>query len=207
MKDSRPLGKIRWTHSQSCPSNRSAGAVGRSAPAGALALVVALRAVKENTFWISLGTFSFLSLSLITAGRAGFGEEIFAQAILSRYASFSIPGVVVLHGLLANPAFDARSRIAAGLLGVLMVAMLAGAVRSYPRGMEASREDSRTRAARILTYYKTEPLAAFTIFGHEPARVRTFVPFPDRRNYGIFSEAEIQRTASERTASAQSSQN
>lgn len=156
----------------------------------ALVLVLALRRVGENAFWISLGAFSLLSLALIAAGRSGFGEEVFAQAMLSRYAAFSIPGVVALHGLLANLALNARSRLAAVLLGVLVVAMLAGAIYSYPLGVEAGRktEESRMQAARILTAHETEPLAAFTIFGHDPRRVQRYARFLERRDYGIFAE-------------------
>ncbi len=157
----------------------------------ALALVLVLRKAGENAFWISLGAFSLLSLALITAGRSGFGEEVFAQAVLSRYAAFSIPGIVALHGLLANLTLNARSRVAAALLGVLLVAILTGVARSYPMGVEAGREseESRMQAARILAAHETEPLAAFTIFGHDPRRVQRYARFLDRHDYGIFAES------------------
>ena len=158
--------------------------------AAALALVLALQRAGENAFWISLGAFSLLSLAIIAAGRSGFGEEVFAQAVLSRYATFSIPGVVALYGLLANLALNARSRVAAALLGVLLVAVLAGTVYSYPRGIEAGRqtEEARMQAARILADHENEPLAAFTIFGHDPSRVQRYARFLDRHDYGIFAE-------------------
>lgn len=161
-----------------------------------LALALALGRAKHNAFWISLGAFSLLSLALITAGRSGLGDAVFARAILSRYAAFSILGVVALHGLLVSLALEARSRIAVGLLGALLVAMLAGTVHSYPRGMAAGREieNSRMQAARILSDHKTEPLAAFTIFGHEPGRVQRYARFLERREYGIFGESEVRET-------------
>ena len=155
----------------------------------ALALILAFGKTGENAFWISLGVFSLLSLVLIAAGRSGLGGEAFAQAGVSRYAAFSIPGVVALYCLLANLTLNAGSRVAAGLLAVLAAAMLAGAVGSYPTGMEAGREieDFREQAVRILVAHETEPLAAFTIFGHEPERVQGYARFLDRRDYGVFA--------------------
>jgi hypothetical protein len=157
--------------------------------AAALALALAFGKVGENAFWISLGAFSLLSLALIAAGRSGFGGEAFARAVDSRYAAFSIPGVVALYCLLANLALNARSRVAGGLLALLAAAMVVGAVISYPMGVEAGREieDSREQAARILAAYESEPLAAFTIFGHDPRRVHGYARVLDRHDYGVFA--------------------
>jgi hypothetical protein len=44
--------------------------------------------------------------------------------------------------------------------------------------------------------HETEPLAAFTIFGHEPKRVQGYARFLDRRDYGVFA-AESDGPASE----------
>jgi hypothetical protein len=164
--------------------------------AGALLILLAVAALAlafgrtgENAFWISLGTFSLLSLALIAAGRSGLEQEVFARAVASRYAAFSIPGVVALYCLLANLTLRAGSRVAAGLLALLAAAMLAGAAYSYPRGMEAGREveNSREQAARILLAHETESLAAFTIFGHDPGRVQGYARYLDRHNYGVFA--------------------
>jgi len=158
--------------------------------AATLVLILASGKAGENAFWVSLGAFSLLSLALIAAGRSGFGDEAFAQAVVSRYAAFSIPGVVALYCLLANLTLNAGSRAAAGLLALLAAAMLTGAVRSYPAGMEAGREieDSREQAAHILAAHETEPLTAFTIFGHDPRRVQGYARYLDRRDYGVFAE-------------------
>jgi hypothetical protein len=154
----------------------------------ALALTLASGRTGENAFWISLGTFSLLSLALIAAGRSGLGEEAFARAVASRYAAFSIPGVVALYCFLANLVLKAGSRVATGLLVLLAAAMLTGVVYSYPRGMEAGREieDSREQAARIMLAHEKEPLAAFTIFGHDPRRVQGYARYLDRHDYGVF---------------------
>lgn len=159
--------------------------------AASLALVLALGRAGENAFWVALGAFSLMSLTLIAAGRSGFEDAVFAQATLSRYAAFSIPGVVALYGLLANLSLNARSRVAAALLCVLLAVMLAGVLRSYQFGFEAGRavEDSRQQAARILIEHETEPLAAFTIFGHDPSKVQRYARFLDRRDHGIFAES------------------
>lgn len=159
------------------------------AAAAALALTLALRRVRENAFWLSLAAFSLASLALIAAGRSGLGEAVFAQATLSRYAAFSIPGVVALYSLLANLSLNARSRVATVLLAVLLVTVLAGVALSYQRGSEAGREteQSRIAAARILNNHESEPLAAFTIFGHDPRRVKRHARFLDRQDYGVFA--------------------
>jgi len=164
----------------------------------AMALAVACGRTGENAFWISLGMFSLLSLALIAAGRAGLGEEIFARAVASRYAAFSIPGAVALYCLLANLTLRAGSRVAAGLLALLAAAMLAGTAYSYPRGIEAGRkvEDSREQATRILLAHETEPLAAFTIFGHDPRRVQGYARYLDKHDYGVF-EAQSAGTGGE----------
>lgn len=159
--------------------------------AAAVALVLGLRRVRENALWLALLAYALMSLTLITAGRSEFGEEVFAQATLSRYAAFSIPGVVALYGVLANLSLNARSRIAAILLGVLLVAVLTGTFRSYQLGLEAGREteQSRRAAVRILNNHESEPLAAFTIFGHYPRRVQKYARFLDRHDYGVFAES------------------
>ena len=168
-----------------------AGALLMLVAAASLALVLAFGRAGDNAFWVALGAFSLMSLTLIAAGRSGFGEAVFAQATLSRYAAFSVPGVVALYGLLANLSLNARSRVAAALLCVLLAVVLAGVLRSYQFGFEAGRavEDSRQQAARILMEHETEPPAAFTIFGHDPSKVRRYARFVDRRDYGIFAKS------------------
>ena len=128
--------------------------------------------------------------ALVAAGRSGLGDEVFAQATLSRYAAFSIPGVVAVYGLCASLALNARSRAGTALLGIVFVAVVACAAHAYPRGIEAGRatEDSRRQAARILISHKTEPPAAFTIFGHDPRRVQRYARFLDKHDHGPFAE-------------------
>ena len=169
----------------------AAGALLMLVAAASLALVLALGRAGENAFWFALGAFSLMSLTLIASGRSGFEDAVFAQATLSRYAAFSIPGVVALYGLLVNLSLNARSRVAATLLCVLLAVMLAGVLRSYQFGFEAGRavEDSRQQAARILIEHETEPPAAFTIFGHDPSKVQRYARFLDRRDHGIFAES------------------
>lgn len=167
----------------------AAGALLILVAAASVALAIALGRVRENAFWISLGAFSLMSLALIAAGRSGFGEAPFAQAMLSRYTAFSIPGVVALYGLLVSLATNARSRAAVALMCVVLAAMLAGVLRSYQFGIETGRavEDSRQQAARILLAHEAEPLAAFTIFGHDPRRVQAHARFLDRHDYSTFA--------------------
>src|SRR6266508_124673 len=71
--------------------------------------------------WLSLMAFSAWMLLSITAGRAGFGVD---QALASRYASYSLLGVIGLLALVAKLWLDRGSRTGLGLT-VMLTALIA----------------------------------------------------------------------------------
>jgi len=154
--------------------------------------------VQENSFWLTLLVFSFLSLTLITVGRSGFPEEqAFAQALASRFSIFSILAVVSLYTMFAKLALERRSHVITALLGVMLGVMLVSIPASYMAGMEAgaATKTYRERAAYILATYKTQPDAALVAFGHDPERVRKYARILDRLDYNVFAERPQDATA------------
>jgi hypothetical protein len=145
----------------------------------------------DNALWIALLFFSFLSLSLITVGRSGYGDEAqFAQALASRFTAFSILAVVGLYAMLAKLSWESRSRFATVLLVVMLAMVLASIPRSYSVGMEAGKatESHRELAAVILANYRSQSDVALRVFANDPRRVRSLAHTLERHRYSVFSD-------------------
>jgi hypothetical protein len=147
----------------------------------------------EYSFWVSLLFYSSLILAAITLGRSGFGPD---QALISRYAAFSILAVVGVYAMLVKMAFERRTSIRrpsipAVLLVALSGAMLLGVATSYPDGIDIGSNEklSREKAAFVLSTYESQPDEALTESLNPHAKVvREDAPVLQRLGYNVFSE-------------------
>jgi len=149
----------------------------------------------EYSFWLSLLLYSFLILAAITIGRSGgFGAE---QALVSRYASFSILAAVSIYAMLVKLAFEERSRPNTVLLVVLAAILLPSVAISYSKGTEvgSTAKILREKAAFTLYTYESQPDEALTeSLNPRPRLVRERAPVLQRLGYNVFSERQAPGT-------------
>jgi hypothetical protein len=146
--------------------------------------------LKENSFWIALLFFSLLSLMAITLGRFELGaEKPWAQAVGSRYTTFSILAVVGVYATLAAVATRERSPVAVAFLGGLLGLVLLSVPTSYSLGVEGGEFTKRYREELAVTLlnYEAQPDSALTKSGNRPSRIREYAPFLERQGYNVFS--------------------
>jgi hypothetical protein len=141
----------------------------------------------EHSFFAALILFAFLVLLSITVGRAERGIE---QALVSRYATYSILGVVGLYGMLTKLYLERGSRVAALAFAALLACVLLSLPVAYTEGIEAGHatEVIRQRAARTLATYESQPDFALASLYPNPEVVRKRAPLLERLDYNVFSE-------------------
>jgi hypothetical protein len=151
-------------------------------------LVVRQGRLAEYSFWVSLLLFSFLVLLAVTVGRAERGID---QALVSRYTTYSILGVVGLYAMLVKLRFESKSRLIAVLFGTLLIVVVLTVPVAYAGGVKAgiSTEATRERAAAILSTYESQPDSQLTILNPNPQVVRKRAPILQRLSYNVFSES------------------
>ena len=151
-------------------------------------LILKERKLGEYSFWVALLLYSSLVLASVTAGRAGFGAE---QALVSRYASFSILAVVGVYAILAKAVLERRSGIRIVSLVVLSGVVLASAAVSYREGIEVGAREkvSREKSAFILSTYESQPdqLLERHLYPN-PRIVKRRAPVLEELGYNVFSE-------------------
>lgn len=177
-------GALFWQQS----SALVAGVLVAALAVGGLFLVLKERALGEYSFWVSLLLYSFLVLASVTAGRAGFGAE---QALVSRYASFSILAVVGVYAILAKAALERRSSARIIPLVVLSGLVLASAAVSYGEGVEVGAREkiSREKSAFILSTYESQPDQVLKQYLYpNPRVVKRRAPVLEEIGYNVFSE-------------------
>lgn len=157
-----------------------------------LLLIYRSENLKQNSFWVSLLLFSFLSLALITAGRASFGDEqVFAQPLASRYTTFSVLAAVSVYVMLAKVAWDRRSHVITALFGALLGFVLLSIPTSYLQGVEAGTtiESYREVAVTILSTFESQPDGALSAsLEHKPEHIRDYASFLKENEYNVFAD-------------------
>jgi hypothetical protein len=153
----------------------------------ALFLVAKSGEPASSSFWLALMLFACLVLASVTVGRAERGIE---QALVSRYATYSIVGVVGLYGTLAGLYLHRGSRAAAVAFTALLALVLLSLPVAYARGIEAGRqtEEARQWAASAVSTYDSQPDGALALLYPNPQVVRKRAPELERLGYNVFSE-------------------
>jgi hypothetical protein len=147
--------------------------------------------LKENSFWVALLLFSLLSMMAITVGRSGLSDQLWVQAMQSRYAVFSILTVVSIYAVFVKLAWEIRSRVTIAFLVVLLGLMLPSIPTSYLLGLNRGEATKAYRdgTAQILLNYKSQP-DELPKLGVRPKDIKPYLPFLERRNYNVFAERD-----------------
>ena len=151
-------------------------------------LVIRQGRVAEYSFWISLLLFAFLVLLAVTVGRAERGID---QALVSRYTTYSILGVVGLYAMLAKLHFESKSHSTAILFGTLLIVIMVTLPVTYAGGVKLgiSTEASREKAAAVLVTYESQSDRQLTSLNPNPQLVRKRAPILQKLHYNVFSES------------------
>jgi hypothetical protein len=153
-------------------------------------LVIGRGRVAEYSFWTSLVLFSLLVLLAVTAGRAERGID---QALVSRYTTYSILGVVGLYAMLAKLHLESKSRSTAILFGTVLIVVMLTLPVTYAGGVKvgSSIEASREKAAAVLATYESRPDSQLTSLDPNPQLVRKRAPILQKLHYNVFSESGL----------------
>jgi len=156
--------------------------------AASIFLVIRQGRLAEYSFWTSLLLFSFLVLLAVTVGRAERGID---QALVSRYTTYSILGVVGLYAMLAKLHFESKSHSTAILFGTLLIVIMLTLPVTYAGGVKLgiSTEASREKAAAVLVTYESQPDRRLTSLNPNPQLVRKRAPILQKLHYNVFSES------------------
>lgn len=168
-----------------------AGVVFSALVAVSLFLVLLRRSFGEDAFWVSVILFSFFSLAFVTAGRLDSGIE---QALLSRYATFSIPAVIGAYVLLAKAMSAGRSPASVAAFGVMSVFVIASLPFAYMDGIRGGEHirTGREEAVAVLSEYEERPDAEIEA-AHGWEGISGRAAALDRLGYGIFAEGSAAR--------------
>ena len=156
--------------------------------AASIFLVIRQGRLAEYSFWTSLLLFSFLVLLAVTVGRAERGID---QALVSRYTTYSILGVVGLYAMLAKLHFESKSHSTAILFGTLLIVVMLTLPVTCAGGVKLgiSTEASREKAAAVLATYESRPGSQLTSLNPNPQLVRKRAPILQKLDYNVFSES------------------
>lgn len=156
-----------------------------------LVLVLKNGRLKENSFWVALLVFSLLSLMAITVGRSGLSDQLWVQAMQSRYAVFSILTVVSIYAVFVKLALEIRSRVTIAFLVVLVGLVLPSIPTSYLLGLNSGEATKayREETAQILLNYKSQPdeLSKLAV---RPKDIKPYLPFLERHNFNVFAKRD-----------------
>jgi len=144
----------------------------------------------SNSFWLATGAFSLLIVLSISVGRCGFGVE---QALVCRYATFSIPSVVSLYVMLLYLIKEQKKSFIKILFNIMVFIILISMPFTYKCGfLEGERiKAERIEASKILLTYETQPdevVEHLFPFGDIGVKDRAFML--KKYNYNIFSEGK-----------------
>jgi hypothetical protein len=148
-----------------------------------LFLLMRERRLPSRPFWLGLLVFAFLSLASVPE------EAFFARATVSRYATFSLLAVVGTYAVFAGLAWLRRSAATLALFGIVSLLIFASVPFSYGEGVEAGRltEASRKTMVSVLLDHRSQPAAAFLVFGNDPQRVKRYARVLDRLDQSVFA--------------------
>jgi len=157
----------------------------------AIVLTVKHRAWSEHSFWLATVFFSLAVLGSITIGRSGYGA---AQALSSRYATYSIPLWIAVYAMLASFHRNRIHRFAAPWAAVLFMAMLIGSGVSFVDGWETGRIHRNLQKYQQFVICTIDAQPDALIQTAAPNRidvVRRYVPVLKKLQFNVFSDPAL----------------
>lgn len=142
----------------------------------------------DLSFWISLLSFSLLTLAATTLARGGSGIW---DATNPKYVTFSVLAVVAGYAMLVRHALERRRLLDAVTLGALTLLVAASIPYTYARGYDrgVNLERAKERAALVLATYETQPDEVLVeYFRNRPEVSRGRASVLQELGYSVFSE-------------------
>jgi hypothetical protein len=153
-----------------------------------IALTVKYDMVKENSPWIALLLFSLGTAFMTTIGRSGLG---IAQALSSRYVTFTIPGIIGLYllyvSLYRNKAAVTphSGLIIRAITCIILFGVLLGMIEGMALGMKIASD--REKMTCTLMNYRSASDDALSALHPDPAFIREMATVLERRHLNVFS--------------------
>lgn len=153
-----------------------------------IALTVKYHLVKENSPWLVLLLFSFGTALMTTIGRSGLG---IAQALSSRYVTFTIPGIIGLYFLYVTLYRNKDSILfhsgwmLKGITCIILFGVFLGMIEGMAMGMKiASDHDKMT--CTLLNYRSASDHALSALYP-DPYFIREMAGVLEHRHLNVFS--------------------
>jgi hypothetical protein len=154
-----------------------------------LVLLARSRGEVRSSVPLSMSLFSLGAAALLTIGRAGFGPQ---EALTSRYALLTIPGVVGLY-LYVRISDRVTSSVGPYVLGFFFATLAIGLPASYIAGWgtaQATRADRVTLAYYLSTFEYQSDQTLSNLFP-DPSLVRQEAPILMDRHLNVFSTPAV----------------
>jgi hypothetical protein len=154
----------------------------------ALSFVIVRRQWQTQSFWLACLAYSLAALGAMMIGRCGFGAR---QAMMSRYATFSMPLVVAVYVLIASQCRDRVDHLAERLLrGALILTMVAVGICFFRGFMIGSRVRCEREAARqIFATMDSQSDQTLVQYYPDVAEIRRDAAELRRMQYSFFAES------------------
>lgn len=116
--------------------------------------------LRENSFWITVSLFSFLTILSVAASRAGFGlEYITVSFYSSRFSTLAIPLVIALYVMLLDLSNVRKQNVINLLTGATLGFIILGLLTSYVEGFSMGEKirAQRERTAFLMATFEEQP--------------------------------------------------
>lgn len=153
-----------------------------------IALTVKYDMVKENLPWIVLLLFSLGTAFMTTIGRSGLG---IAQALSSRYVTFTIPGIIGLYLLYVSlyrnkgPVTLPSGLILRAITCIILFGVLLGMIEGLALGMKIASD--REKMTCTLMNYRFASDDTLSALHPDPGFTREMAKVLERRHLNVFS--------------------
>lgn len=143
--------------------------------------------LKENSFWLAIGIFSLLTNVSIAAGRVGMGV---GEALATRYATFSILGLVALYIILLDLMSSQKQKYMVPLMGLILGSIMLSLPFSYIQGFSSAktREVRMRSLAFMLSTYESYPDEFLTRLFISAEVVKEGAAILNKLNYNVFAD-------------------
>ena len=149
-------------------------------------LICKYKRLNENSFWVAMLIFSFLTVLSISAGRLNSGIE---QAFTPRYTVFSLMAVTALYCMFLDLLHYSKKNFIKILTVFLFLIIFAGLPCSYGLGLKAGmlNKKDRTRMTHLLLTYETQSDDTLKILYAPDGVVRQRAEILKKWGWSVFS--------------------
>jgi hypothetical protein len=167
----------------------AAGVLISALTAAAVLLTALKRQWREHSFWQATIAFVLATLAMITAGRSGFGT---AQALVSRYATVSIPLLVAIYVIFAAQSAKKLNVVGISLMSIVLLIAVVSTSVSLVTGWQQGRATRRYREYQqfAICTIDVQPDFVIKVFW-SPDFVRQCSAVLKELGYSVFADTEL----------------